>query len=122
MVTDAKDKPTKKSPAWQDDPNTKKIEYEDVEAGDFFKFEKIGDSIAGVLVHKGTIQFSNGTVGSYKLMLPDGSEVKFNGATTLDEKMRDISVNTPVRIELVAIERTASKRPLRQWKVQRAKS
>lgn len=112
----------KKSLAWQNDPKAGEIQYEDVEAGDFFKFEEVGDFIEGQLLHVSTIKMSNGTVGSYKILTPDGAEMKFNGTVTLDEKLREVPVNTMVKITYIGDERTGSNRKLRQFRVQRQKS
>lgn len=130
MTTDAKT-PTAKSPkkslAWQNDPQAGAIEYEEVESGDFFKFTEKTPTIEGQLLHVGQITFrsSDGKdkpVGSYKILTPDGEEKKFNGAVTLDEKMREIPINTMVRITYIGTERTGGNRQLRQFKVERQKS
>jgi len=55
--------------------------WKKVESANFFRFEKIGDSIAGLLIEKQI----NEKMIFYKMKTFDGDEKKFHGSKQLDD-------------------------------------
>jgi hypothetical protein len=75
-----------------------KIKFEDVEDATFFKFEKIGDTLIGILTDKG--QSSRYGFGLYHIMV-DKEPIRFHGSTQLDGLLSQVDINTWVKIEYI---------------------
>ena len=84
----------------------KENEYEEIKDADFFRFEKIGDKIEGMLTDKGTSQKYN--FGMYTIMSKDGEQKRFHGTTHLDALMSTIELQDYIIIEYVDNDKTPS--------------
>lgn len=88
-------------------PKQKEIDqnYEEIEDADFFKFEKIGDSIEGNLIDIGTSEQYH--FGLYTLEKADTSTVRFHGSAQLDGKMKSVKLGDSIKVEFYDIEKRA---------------
>lgn len=86
-----------------DGKNVGEEDYEDIEDPNFFKFENVGDKIAGKLVDIG----SSGKYkfGLYTLEKPDGEQVRFHGSSQLDSRMKQVQMGDSVIVEYMDIEK-----------------
>ncbi len=98
----------------------KKIDeqFEEIEDADFYKFEKIGDSVRGTLIDIGTSDQYK--FGLYTLEKEDGSTVRFHGSAQLDGKMKTIKTGDYVVVTFYDNEKRA-KGNMKLFQVQRRK-
>lgn len=117
MTTESK----RKSEGWQTDATTKAAKdrkWTKIEAPDFSRFGKPGDSIEGKLLKVGQTKFRNGTAGKYTVELETGEEVTFNGSVRLDDLMADVPINSFVRITYTGDTKTGSNFQMRNFDVE----
>lgn len=88
-------------------PKHKEIEadedYEDIEDPNFFKFENVGDKIAGKLVDIGTSDQYK--FGLYTIEKSDGTQARFHGSAQLDTRMKQCNIGDNVMVEFMDIEK-----------------
>lgn len=79
----------------------RKIIYESKETGydEFFKFNKIGDKITGILIQKTTS--TNYGFGLYILQNNQNKRIRFHGSVQLDSLMKRVSVAEYIEIILI---------------------
>jgi hypothetical protein len=75
-----------------------------VESANFFRFEKIGDSIEGMLIEKQTGDKMN----FYKMKTFEGEEKKFHGSNQLDDLLSQFVPPVYLRITLTGSQDTAN--------------
>lgn len=78
-------------------------EYEEIEDPDFFKFESVGDNIAGELVDIGTSDQYK--FGLYTVEKSDGSQVRFHGSAQLDSRMKQCGIGDHIKVEFIDVEK-----------------
>ena len=70
--------------------------WEEQEDAEFYKFEKHGDTLEGMLVDKG---FSDRYgFGLYDLKLPNGDSKRFHGSKQLDDLMKNVKDLDYIRV------------------------
>lgn len=74
-------------------------DFVEVEDASFFKFEKVGDKIEGILIDKG--QSDRYGFGLYDIKTPDGETFRFHGSAQLDSLLKAIPEDTYIRITYV---------------------
>lgn len=72
----------------------------------FYRFDKIGDSIEGLLTDK-KIKQPNEILSYYHITDFNGKEIKFHGSTQLDDLM--INVEVPCYVKITLVEQLPSK-------------
>jgi len=85
-------------------------EWEDVETN-FFQFQNVGDSIEGELIDKGSSDQYG--FGLYTITDKEGEQVRFHGASHLDELMLGVKVGDMIHAEFVDVQ----KRPKGDMKI-----
>ena len=70
-----------------------------VEDPEFYRFENIGDKVAGVLQEKGV--YGNINAGAYVLKQDDGKIRKFHGSVNLDQKMKGVEIGKYCEVEYI---------------------
>lgn len=96
---------------------TTKKEYTEVKT-DFFKFEKIGDSISGALIEKSTQPFGDNIVGRYKVADEDGKITTFLGNVALDDLLENVPEGTDIRITWRGDISTGNNRKMKDMKLE----
>jgi ribosomal protein L13 len=69
-------------------------QWSKVESANFFRFEKIGDTIAGMLIEK----TPGGKMNFYKIRTFEGDEKKFHGSNQLDDLLSQFTPPCYLRI------------------------
>lgn len=80
--------------------------WKEIESPNFFKFEKIGDLIDGLLMSKDSSDRYG--FGLYTIKTFDGEQKRFHGSSQLDDLLLNVSVPCYVRIEYVDNQETAN--------------
>jgi hypothetical protein len=83
--------------------NAGEEDYEDIEDPNFFKFENVGDKIAGKLVDIGNSDQYG--FGLYTVEKSDGEQVRFHGSSQLDSRMKQVQLGDSVIVEFMDIEK-----------------
>lgn len=78
-------------------------DYEEIEDPDFFKFENVGDKIAGRLVDVGSSDQYK--FGLYTIENSDGEQVRFHGSSHLDTRMKQVQIGELVIVEFTDVEK-----------------
>lgn len=81
---------------------------------DQFKFEKIGDTIQGVLVAKDVSSFGT---GAYLIAVDEETTVSILGSTGMDRLLANINVNTKIWIQLSEIKALAGGKTFKVYRV-----
>jgi len=94
----------------------KKNEWNEASGGDFFKFEKAGDKIQGVLVERKPEQGDfKSTVYTVK---SEGKNVSFFSNALLDDKLKDRELNkTEVLVEFLGLKKSKKGREFKDFSV-----
>ena len=98
----------------QEDKMAEQIEWKEVESGNLFVFQQVGDTIEGVLVAKR--QSSKYETGAYDIQTKEGLRTIF-GTAILDTRLQKVEVNAPVKIEYVGELKTGTGRLAKNFKV-----
>lgn len=80
-----------------------------------FKFEKVGDKVAGILISKG--QSDSFKAGVYQLEIGPGASISFLGKTTLDKQMSSVPLGAYVTVEYSSDELTKQGRSVKMFDV-----
>ena len=78
--------------------------YDEVEAANFVKFEKIGDTVSGKLIDKG--RSSQFNFGLYTVLTDKDEQLRFHGTIQLDDLLLVIQLNDFIHVEFVDVEKT----------------
>ena len=66
---------------------------------DFYRFEKVGDTVQGVLVIKDIQQMRDTEVGRFEVELTEGGKrIAFLGGVALDRLMEHVSVGKQIKL------------------------
>jgi len=79
---------------------------EEVESPNFFKFEKVGDKINGILTNK-DVSTRYG-FGLYSMQQSDGTRIRFHGSAQLDDLLEAIQPPEIIEIEYIDSQETPS--------------
>lgn len=97
--------------------NKPKLEgAETVQDGELFKFEKVGDSISGVLESYKSQNTANGVGHVYEVRTKEGV-VAFFASTLLHKKLQNIQIGNIVMIEFTEVTKTNAKNDLKHFDV-----
>jgi hypothetical protein len=80
--------------------------WEEIESPNFFRFEKIGDIIEGLLMSKESS--SRYGFGLYTIKTFDGLQRRFHGSSQLDDLLLNIDIPCYVQIEYTDNQETAN--------------
>ena len=98
--------------------DTKTTNWETIPNATFYKFEKIGDSIEGLLIDKEN-SFSYG-FGLYDIMTKSGERKRFHGSQQLDNMMLGVDIQDYIRVTLIDFQKLP-KGELKIFNVERKK-
>ena len=78
--------------------------WKKIEQSNFYRFDNIGDSLEGMLIHKQTGTEANNQYGfgEYILQTPKDGQKKFHGSKQLDELMTNINLQDYIKIIFVS--------------------
>jgi hypothetical protein len=78
--------------------------YEEVDSANFKRFEEIGDQVAGELIDKGTSEQYG--FGLYTIINEEGEQIRFHGASQLDDLMLTIQIGDKILVKYIDIQKT----------------
>jgi len=90
-MTEKKEKEVKEA-----DENIPQGAFVEVEDADFYKFEKIGDTLEGFVTDIGKSERYD--FGLYDLKVPTGETKRFHGTQQLDSLMKNITVHDYIKV------------------------
>ncbi|MGB6010824.1 MAG: hypothetical protein WBI57_06110 [Desulfobacterales bacterium] len=99
--------------------NEKDFEFKDVDPG-IWKYEKEGDSIFGVLIHKEPRDEANELSARYYLENENG-KVMVWGSAVLDDRLKLVEIGTPLRITYKGKQNNKKGREVNIFKVEEGK-
>ena len=73
--------------------------WKKIENLNFFRFEKVGDSISGLLMTKD--KSSNYGIGIYSIKTFEGEQKRFHGSTQLDDLLLNVIVPCYIKITFI---------------------
>lgn len=88
-------------------------DWKEIEGGNVFVFQQLGDAIEGVIVARRDGQFNNKI---YDLQTKDGIKTIF-GTAILDDRLAKVKDNQPVRIQYAGEVKTGTGRTAKNFKV-----
>lgn len=97
----------------------KDFEFKDVDPG-IWKYEKEGDSIFGVLIHKEPRDEVNELSARYYLENEDG-KIMVWGSAVLDDRLKLVEIGTPLRITYKGKQKNSKGRDMNIFKVEEGK-
>jgi hypothetical protein len=83
---------------------------------DQFRFEKVGDSVQGILLAKESSSFG---VGAYQIQVDADHSVSILGTTGLDRLLAQVAEGIEVFIEFMDIQKTGANRNFKVFRVLR---
>lgn len=99
--------------------NEKDFNFKDVDPG-VWKYEKEGDSIFGVLIHREPREEANELSARYYLENEDG-KVMVWGSAVLDDRLKLVEIGTPIRITYKGKQKNSKGRDMNIFKVEEGK-
>jgi hypothetical protein len=99
--------------------NEKDFNFKDVDPG-VWKYEKEGDSIFGVLIHKEPRDEANELSARYYLENESGKTMVW-GSAVLDDRLKLIEIGTPLRITYKGKQKNSKGRDMNIFKVEEGK-
>jgi hypothetical protein len=93
-------------------------------SGDFFKFEKPGDAVEGMLISKDVISMKKGTVindvGKYVVENDEGIRKSFLGGAVLDSTLAEIDLGNYIRVTFTGTRKSSNNMDVKQFKIELA--
>lgn len=90
---------TKEKETIENKADEKNDNWEQIESANFKKFEKLGDSIEGILKDIG--ESDRYGFGLYTLATNDGNRIRFHGSAQLDDLMSGVSLYDYIRVTYI---------------------